>query len=168
VRGVVARLRLGDFPSVSHNVTFAPVSAVETRSKGYGHFHRGGPSYFTHDNKGKASIARRALLASPRIRGAGRRSVGSGEERRAILLPWDCENTSWRRSSRTLAASCLGLWRHPSAGMPYRSAAGMLWIDRPVFAPCTHAVRAGLGCSGVVADHGLRQHEGTPGRQRRA
>jgi len=120
---------LGDFPSVSHNVTFTPVSAVERRSKGYKHFHLGGPNFFTHDNKVKASDARRGLLASPRIRGAGRRSVGSGEERRTILLPWDCENTPWRRSSRTLATSRPGqnTVEERRRRRDAVSAAGMLW-----------------------------------------
>ena len=74
----------------------------------------------------KASDARRALLASPRIRGAG-----SGEERRTILLPWDCENTPWRRSSRTRALATSPPGQDTVEERRRRrdavSAAGMLW-----------------------------------------
>ena len=77
--------------------------------------------------------------------------MGSGKEHRAILLLWDCEDTPWRRSSRTGdEPSGPGYGRRaPLNPCPTRSPRprplAVLGIDRPVFSPCTHAVRAGLG-----------------------
>ena len=55
--------------------------------------------------------------------------MGSGKEHRAILLLWDCEDTPWRRSSRTLATSRPGqdTVEERRRRRDAVSAAGMLW-----------------------------------------